>query len=133
MTGWIYIVGSIVTVAAVAVAWQVVLPQVSTSFEIRRDQGRCRPLLHQERRARTRCILGAILVVFATIINMLGVKVMSRINNFGVLAELIGSSLLVILLLFHIHRGPQVVVHNLGARRPATAGATSAPSSSAGS
>src|SRR6202049_4602828 len=33
MTGWIYIIGSIVTVAAVAVAWQVVLPQVSTSFE----------------------------------------------------------------------------------------------------
>src|ERR1700716_4200980 len=29
MTGWIYVIGSIVTVAAVAVAWQVVLPQVS--------------------------------------------------------------------------------------------------------
>src|SRR5450759_2033605 len=29
MTGWIYVVRSIVTVAAVAVAWQVVLPQVS--------------------------------------------------------------------------------------------------------
>ena len=28
MTGWIHVVGSIVTVAAVAVAWQVVLPQV---------------------------------------------------------------------------------------------------------
>jgi amino acid transporter len=39
---------------------------------------------------------------------------MSRINNFGVLAELIGSSILVVLLLFHIHRGPQIVVHNLG-------------------
>jgi urea carboxylase system permease len=39
---------------------------------------------------------------------------MSRINNFGVLAELIGSTILVILLLFHIQRGPQIVVHNLG-------------------
>jgi amino acid transporter len=39
---------------------------------------------------------------------------MARINNFGVLAELIGSSILVILLLCHIHRGPQIVVHNLG-------------------
>src|ERR1700738_3511220 len=29
MTGWIYVVGSIVTVAAVAGAWAVVLPQVS--------------------------------------------------------------------------------------------------------
>ena len=34
MTGWIYIVGAIVTIAAVAVDWQVVLPQVSTSFQI---------------------------------------------------------------------------------------------------
>src|SRR5205823_4736510 len=33
MTGWILIIGSIVTVAAVAVAWQVVLPQVSTKFQ----------------------------------------------------------------------------------------------------
>ena len=51
-------------------------------------------------------MLGAILVVFATIINMLGVKVMARINNFGVIAELIGATLLVILLIFHFHRGP---------------------------
>ena len=33
MTGWIYIVGAIVTIAAVAVDWQVVLPQITTSFQ----------------------------------------------------------------------------------------------------
>ena len=113
MTGWIYIVGSFVTVAAVAVAWQVILPQVSTSFEFignKSDAG----LYYTPNGAKNALLLGAILVVFATIINMLGVKIMARINNFGVLAELIGSSILVILLLFHIHRGPQVVVHNLG-------------------
>ncbi|HEY1775525.1 MAG TPA: amino acid permease [Solirubrobacteraceae bacterium] len=113
MTGWIYIVGSFVTVAAVAVAWQVVLPQVSTSFEFigtSADAG----TYGTPNGAKNAIILGAILVVFATIINMLGVKIMARINNFGVLAELIGSTILVILLLFHIHRGPQIVVHNLG-------------------
>src|ERR1700741_4031336 len=31
MTGWIYIVGAIVTIAAVAIDWQVVLPQISGS------------------------------------------------------------------------------------------------------
>jgi urea carboxylase system permease len=113
MTGWIYVVGSIVTVAAVAVAWQVVLPQVSSSFEFvgsASDAG----TYATPNGAKNAIILGAVLVVFATIVNMLGVKIMSRINNFGVLAELIGSSILVILLLFHIHRGPQIVVHNLG-------------------
>ena len=34
MTGWIYIVGAIVTIAAVAVDWQVVLPQITTSFQV---------------------------------------------------------------------------------------------------
>ena len=34
MTGWIYIVGAIVTIAAVAVDWQVVLPQITHQFQI---------------------------------------------------------------------------------------------------
>ena len=34
MAGWLLLVGSIVTVAAVAVAYQVILPQVSGSFQI---------------------------------------------------------------------------------------------------
>src|ERR1700688_137409 len=83
MTGWVYIVGSIVTVAAVAVAWQVVLPQVSTSFEFvgsAADAG----TYATPNGAKNAIILGAILVVFATIINMLGVKILARINNFGV-------------------------------------------------
>jgi urea carboxylase system permease len=113
MTGWVYVVGAFVTVAAVAVAWQVILPQVSSSFQFvgtKADAG----LYNTPDGAKNALILGAILVVFATIVNMLGVKVMARINNFGVIAELIGASLMVILLLFHIHRGPQVIVHNLG-------------------
>ena len=50
MTGWIYVVGAFVTVAAVAVAWQVVLPQVTQQLRVRRRQGGRRPLLHAERR-----------------------------------------------------------------------------------
>jgi urea carboxylase system permease len=113
MTGWILIIGSIVTVAAVAVAWQVVLPQVSTKFEFvggAADAG----LTTTPSGAKNALILGAILVTFATVINMLGVKVMARINNFGVIVELIGATILVILLIFHFHRGPAVVTHTLG-------------------
>jgi urea carboxylase system permease len=113
MTGWILIIGSVVTVAAVAVAWQVVLPQVSTKLQFvgsAADAG----TFSTANGAKNALILGAILVVFATIINMLGVKVMARINNFGVIAELIGSTILVILLIFHFQRGPGVVGHTLG-------------------
>ncbi|MGI8506273.1 MAG: APC family permease [Solirubrobacteraceae bacterium] len=113
MTGWILIIGSIVTVAAVAVAWQVVLPQVTTKLQFvgtAADAGS----YSTPNGAKNALILGAILIIFATIICMLGVKIMARINNFGVIAELIGSVILVILLIFHFSRGPGIVFHSLG-------------------
>ena len=113
MTGWILIIGSIVTVAAVAVAWQVVLPQVTTKFQFIGSAANAGTYSTPDG-AKNALILGAILVVFATIINMLGVKVMARINNFGVIVELIGATLLVILLIFHFQRGPAVIGHTLG-------------------
>jgi urea carboxylase system permease len=111
--GWILVVGSIVTLAAVAVAYQVVLPQISAFFEFigsRADIG----LVNTSGGAKNALLLASILVVFTTIINMIGVKLMARINNFGVMVELIGVSLLIILLAAHIHRGPGVIFDTFG-------------------
>jgi urea carboxylase system permease len=113
MTGWIYIVGAIVTIAAVAVDWQVVLPQITTKFQIlgsSADAG----LTITKGGAQNALLLGAILVGITTTINMLGVKLMSRINNVGVAAELIGSTVLIVLLLFHLHHPPSVIAHSYG-------------------
>ena len=113
MAGWIMVVGSIVTVAAVAVAWQVILPQVSTSFQILGDKADAGTYLTSGG-AKNAILLGAILVVFTTIVNMIGVKLMARINNVGVILELIGATLLIILLTIHFSRGPGVVFNTLG-------------------
>src|ERR1700759_3782609 len=113
MTGWILIIGSIVTVAAVAVGWQVVLPQVTTKLQFVGTAENDGPYAPPSG-AKNALILGASLVVFATIICMLGVKTMARINNFGVMAELIGASILVLLLISHSGRGPGAVVHTSG-------------------
>ena len=64
--------------------------------------------------AKNALLLAAGLVVFTTIINMIGVKLMARINNFGVMAELIGVSVLIILLAVHIRRGPGVIFDTFG-------------------
>jgi urea carboxylase system permease len=112
MTGWILIIGSIVTVAAVAVGWQVVLPQVSTKLQFIGSAASAGTYSTPDG-AKNALLLGAILVIFATIINLLGVRVMAFINNVGVIAELIGCSVLVILLVFHFHRGPGVVGNTL--------------------
>jgi urea carboxylase system permease len=113
MAGWLMIVGSIVTVAAVAVAYQVILPQVSTKFQIvgsADDAG----LFTTPGGAKNAVILALGLVIFTTVVNMIGVKLMSRINNVGVAAELIGVTLLIVLLALHITRGPGVVLHSNG-------------------
>src|SRR5436305_3768776 len=113
MTGWIYIVGAIVTIAAVAVDWQVVLPQITTKFQFFGTSADAGTFLTKGG-AQNALLLGAILVAITTTINMLGVKLMSRINNVGVMAELIGSTILVILLLFNAHHGPQIIFHSYG-------------------
>ena len=118
MTGWILIIGSIVTVAAVAVAWQVVLPQISVHLQFigatHAAKVASAGTYSTPDGAKNALILGAILVIFATAVNMLGVKVMAAINNVGVTAELIGCSILVILLIFHFHHGPGVVGKTIG-------------------
>lgn len=113
MTGWIMVVGAIVTMAAVAVAWQVILPQISTSFQLVGGAADAGTYLTPDG-ARNAIILGAILIVFTTIVNMLGVKLMARINNVGVAIELVGASVLIVLLLLQAKRGPGVVTETLG-------------------
>jgi urea carboxylase system permease len=100
---------SIVTVAAVAIAWQIILPQISTHFQfIGNGTGK-------NDFAENAVILGVVLIAFTTIVNILGVRLMSRINNIGVAAELIGASVLIVLLAIHTTRGPQIVTHTFGA------------------
>jgi urea carboxylase system permease len=111
--GWILTVGSVVTLAAVAVAYQIVLPLISSRFEILGGPGDV-GLVNTVGGARNALLLAAGLVVFTTVINMVGVKTMARINNFGVAAELVGVSLLIILLAVHVHRGPGVVLETFG-------------------
>src|SRR5450631_1753616 len=119
--GWILTVGSIVTLAAVAVAYQVVAPQISAFFEFiggKSDIGQ----VATSGGAKNALLLAAGLVVFTTIINMIGVKLMARINNFGVLAELVGVSVLIILLAVHIRRGPGVIFDTFGLGKGSTFG-----------
>ena len=111
--GWILTVGSVVTLAAVAVAYQIVAPQITSAFEIiggQSDVG----LVSTPDGAKNALLLAAGLVVFTTVINMVGVKTMARINNFGVFAELVGVTLLIILLAAHIRRGPGVIFDTFG-------------------
>jgi urea carboxylase system permease len=55
-----------------------------------------------------------VLIIFTTVINALGVKLMARINSTGVFIELVAACLLIILLLVNVTRGPGVVFDTQG-------------------
>ncbi|MBY8885562.1 amino acid permease [Streptomyces sp. PTM05] len=113
MAGWVMTIGAVVTAAAVAVAYQIILPQVSLAFQIvggSADAG----LTSTPNGAKNAILLALGLVVFTTLVNIIGVRLMAKINNVGVAVELIGVTLLIVMLAIHIHRGPQVVMHTAG-------------------
>ncbi|MGW2248760.1 APC family permease [Kitasatospora sp. NPDC001660] len=113
MSGWIMAIGAVVTAAAVAVAYQVILPQVSLAFQVVGSADDAGQTTTPDG-ARNAIVLALGLVVFTTVVNIVGVRLMARINNLGVAVELIGVTLLIIMLAVHIHRGPQVVLHTAG-------------------
>ena len=107
MTGWIYLACLIVTIGAVAMALQVSLPQISSSFQIIGTANEAKSV------AMNAILLGSILIVTSTIINARGIKLLAVINNIGVFAELVGIIILIVLLFLNRVRSPIEAVVNV--------------------
>lgn len=99
MAGWLMLVAQVVTVAAAAIAMQIVLPAIWSGFQI------------VDSPTQNAVLLGSMLLVVTTTINAVGVRVMSVINSVGVTCELVGVVLLCIALFAHAERGPGIVLH----------------------
>ena len=108
MAGWVYLCGSIISLAAVALAPQATLPQISPAFQLVGD-----PSVKADT-ARNAVILGCVLIAATTAINTAGVRLMARINNVGVIAELVGVALLIGLLAARVCRGPSILFDTQG-------------------
>ncbi|MDT5322606.1 MAG: hypothetical protein QOD88_5128 [Mycobacterium sp.] len=102
MSGWLMLTASIVTISAVALAYQLNLPRLWSGFQVIGDG------TGEHDQAANAVVLGAILIAFTTLINALGVKLMARINSAGVFIELIAAVLIAFLLAINIDRGPDV-------------------------
>ncbi len=85
MSGWLMLTASIVTISAVALAFQVNLPRLWSGFQIIGDGSTATSY------GSNAVLLGTILIAFTTLINALGVKLMARINSAGVFIELIAA------------------------------------------
>lgn len=103
--GWLMLLGQIVSVAAAAIALQVVLPSIWSGFQLVGGS----PDLTTITGSTNAIVLAGILITGTTVINVIGVRLMSLINSIGVTCELIGVALLVVLLFSHAKRSPAVV------------------------
>jgi urea carboxylase system permease len=108
LAGWTMLVASIVSIAAVALAYQITLPQIWSGFQLVGDGTGTYDF------AVNAVILGTVLIVFTTVVNAYGVKLMTRINSTGVVIELIAAVLLVVLLAVNAVRGPAVLTDTAG-------------------
>lgn len=114
LAGWMMLVATIVSISATALAYQLTLPQISSVFQVIGD-GTGTSF------AANAVLLATVLIVFTTLVNAFGVKLMARINTAGVFIELFAAVALIVLLALHITRGPDVVLdtQGTGASHPA--------------
>ncbi|WP_405891189.1 APC family permease [Streptomyces sp. NBC_00133] len=102
--GWMMMTATMVTLSAVALAYQITLPQIDDWFQFVGDG------TGKTDAAANAVLLGTVLILFSTLVNAFGVKLMATINSTGVFIELIAAVTLVVLLAAHITRGPSSVL-----------------------
>jgi urea carboxylase system permease len=113
-TGWIMIIGQVLTVAAAAIALQAVLPSIWTGFQfVGGSAANSSPT--SPTGAQNALWLGIVLLAVTTLINVIGIRLMSVINSTGVVLEILGVIAIVITLFAHAKRSPAVLVHATGA------------------
>jgi urea carboxylase system permease len=107
-SGWLMLTASIVTISAVALAYQLNLPRLWSGFQIIGDG------TGQYDYAANAVLLGTVLIAFTTLVNALGVRLMARINSAGVFIELIAAVLIAFLLAINVQHSPDIFFSSNG-------------------
>ena len=113
MTGWIMVVGQVITVAVAAIAVQVVLPSIWDGFQIVGGPG-ADPSVSSPTGAANAIVLGLAMLLITTLVNIFSVRLMARITSFGVIVEILGAITLITILFFLPQRGPSVLMTTEG-------------------
>ncbi|WP_425424423.1 APC family permease [Streptomyces lushanensis] len=101
--GWMTVTATMVSLSAVALACQITLPQISRFFQfVGTGAGRTDA-------AANAVLLGSVLILFTTLVNAFGVRLIARINSAGLLVELIAAITLIALLVAHLAHGPGTI------------------------
>jgi urea carboxylase system permease len=108
LAGYLAILAWTVAVAAVALTWQLVMPQISSTFQFIGDG------TGPSDYGRNAFLLGSVVMIVSTIFNVLDVRVAAFVNTVAVVVELIAVIALIALLFAHTQRGPGIVFDTAG-------------------
>ncbi|SIS22788.1 amino acid permease [Williamsia sterculiae] len=108
--GWFMLIGYIVSVAALAIAMQSVLPSIWSGFQFIGSD----PSLTSVSGATNGIVLGSATIALCTLISSLGVSFMGKITVTGVTVEIIGVVVLVVLMFVKAERTPVAAVADTG-------------------
>jgi urea carboxylase system permease len=108
--GWFMLIGYIVSVAAIAIALQSVLPSIWSGFQLVGGD----PSLSSASGAANAILIGSICIAICGLISSFGVTKMAAITRVGVTFEIVGVAALLVLLFTHTERGPAVVTQTNG-------------------
>lgn len=104
--GWTMIIAQVVTLAAAAIALQVVLPVIWPGFQLVGTD----PSLSSVSGASNAVVLGVVLLAITTALNAASIRLTALASSVGVVCELVGVVLVVVLLFTRAERGPSVVL-----------------------
>jgi urea carboxylase system permease len=110
MAGWMMLTASIVTLSATVLAYQITLPQLWSGFQVVGDGTGTYDV------AVNAVLLGSALILFTTLVNAYGVRLMARINSAGVFIELVAAVLIIVIFAVHATRGPREVLTDTAGR-----------------
>jgi urea carboxylase system permease len=110
VAGWLMMIGYIISIAAIAIALQAVLPVIWSGFQLVGSD--TSPLSPDG--AKNAILLGSICIALCALIGSLGVSKLSLLTRVGVTCEIIGVVVVLVLLFAHAQRGPGVILHTGG-------------------
>ncbi|HEX8498336.1 MAG TPA: amino acid permease [Actinomycetales bacterium] len=113
-TGWVMVIGQILTVATAAIALQAVLPAVWSGFQLVGGAS-ADSAPTSATGAQNAVVLGIALLVVTTTISIIGVRLMAMLTSVAVVIEILGVVALVVALTTAAERSVTVVASTEGA------------------
>ncbi|MCQ9157001.1 amino acid permease [Acidomonas methanolica] len=109
IAGWLTLIGYIVSVSAIAIAMQSILPSLWSGFQLMGGN----PDVTKLAGAENAVVLGTLTIIASTLLSCAGIRISAFVTVAGVYAEIIGLCVLIAALFLNARRGVSVTMDTM--------------------